>query len=89
MEWTASRTRIRVPRDGTNSENRRCCFGVVRAATGDSVAQRDYYLALALELLARADGSPILKGALGLRRWQPAIDAWPNRHRTRPVELST
>ena len=26
------------------------------AAMGDSVAQRDYYLALALELLARADG---------------------------------
>jgi len=28
----------------------------VRAATGDLVAQRDYYLALALQLLARADG---------------------------------
>jgi hypothetical protein len=25
---------------------------------GDSVAQRDYYLALALELLVRADGEP-------------------------------
>jgi hypothetical protein len=32
--------------------------GVVRAATGDSVAQRDSYLALALGLLARADGEP-------------------------------
>jgi hypothetical protein len=30
----------------------------VRAAAGDSVAQRDYYLALALGLLARADGEP-------------------------------
>ena len=30
-------------------------------------------------------GSPILKNGLGLRRWQPVIDAWPNRHRTRPV----
>ena len=45
-------------RDGTNSEYRCCCRGVVRAATGDSVAQRDYYLALALQLLARADGEP-------------------------------
>ena len=31
---------------------------MVRAVTGDSVAQRDYYLALALQLLARADGEP-------------------------------
>ena len=59
-------TRIRVPRDGTNSENRRCCYGVVRAATGDPVAQRDYYLALALELLARADGEPDPERRAGL-----------------------
>ena len=64
MEWTASGTRIRVPRDGTNSENRRCCHGVVRAATGDPVAQRDYYLALALELLAKADGDPERRAGL-------------------------
>ena len=30
----------------------------MRAVTGDSVARRDYYLALALQLLARADGEP-------------------------------
>ena len=66
MEWTASGTRIRVPRDGTNSENRRCCHGVVRAATGDPVAQRDYYLALALELLAKADGEPDPERRAGL-----------------------
>ena len=45
-------------RDGTNSEDRCCYRGVVRPATGELVAQRDYYLALALELLARADGEP-------------------------------
>ena len=38
----------------------------LRAATGDPVAQRDYYLALALELLARADGEPDPERRAGL-----------------------